>query len=176
MSEFAQDVLDELKVNAPEDSEDHELLSNSPSGGTDQGAADGGIDFGKDVATPATSFVHKLATGKLFDELTQAFIESDSMILWKSRETRTIDLRVMIDNEQDAQNTQLIDVPNSTILSVIRDKDRKKSHQINQSLLQVVVHNQIAVFDLSDQRPKEIFFFNATNQFMDPERAVESGI
>ena len=60
------------------------------------------IDFGKDVATPATSFVHKLATGKLFDELTQAFIDSDSMILWKSRETRTIDLRVMIDNEQDA--------------------------------------------------------------------------
>lgn len=102
VSDFAQDVLDELKVHAPEDSEDHELLSNTPSGGTDQGAADGGIDFGKDVATPAQSFVQKLATGKLFDELTQTFIDSDSMILWKSRETRTIDLRVMIDNEQDA--------------------------------------------------------------------------
>ena len=113
---------------------------------------------------------------KLFDGETGKMVETDSMIFWKARETRTIDLRVMMnDNDDNTRRTRLFDVPNSTVLSIIRDRDGAK-HEINLNLLQVVVNNQIVVFDLRSERPKEIFFFNATNQFMTPEAFVESGI
>ena len=32
------------------------------------------------------------------------------------------------------------------------------------------------MFDLSEEKPQEKFYFNATHQFMDPEKYVESGI
>ena len=46
MSNFAKDVLDDLKMNEPMDSEDHDLLSNSASaqGGTDEGG-NGLVEF-----------------------------------------------------------------------------------------------------------------------------------
>ena len=81
----------------------------------------------------------------------------------------------MMDNDYDSRNTRLFDVPNSTVLSIIRQKNDAK-HEINLNLLQVVVNNQIVVFNLEPEQPKEIFFFNATNQFMSPEAYVESGV
>ena len=65
----------------------------------------------------------------------------------------------MIDNDNDSRNTRLFDVPYSTILSVIRGNNEDIPHQINLNLLQVTVNNQLIVFDLSEAKPKEVFFF-----------------
>ena len=71
MSNFAKDVLDDLKMNEPMDSEDHDLLSNSASaqGGTDEGG-NGYVEFDSAVTKPMKSFVQKIVSGKLFDEQT----------------------------------------------------------------------------------------------------------
>ena len=135
---------------------------------------DVGVGFG--LFGKSEDIITNILNNKLFDGETGKMVETDSMIFWKARETRTIDLRVMMnDNDDNTRRTRLFDVPNSTVLSIIRDRDGAK-HEINLNLLQVVVNNQIVVFDLRSERPKEIFFFNATNQFMTPEAFVESGI
>jgi len=43
-------------------------------------------------------------------------------------------------------------------------------------LLQITVSDRIIVFDISYENPQEIFFFNATKQFIEPSRYVDSGI
>lgn len=57
-----------------------------------------------------------------------------------------------------------------------KDYETESTATINRSLLQICVANQIIVFDLSGNEPQEVFYFNATHQFMNPERYVESGI
>ena len=76
----------------------------------------------------------------------------------------------MMENEHSSLTTKLYDVPNSMIFSI------EQSEKNQNNLLQVIVENQTVVFDLTEEYPKEVFFFNATNQFMDPERYAESGI
>ena len=43
-------------------------------------------------------------------------------------------------------------------------------------MLQVCVRDRIILFDVTSETPQEIFFFNATSQFIDPNKYVESGI
>ena len=47
---------------------------------------------------------------------------------------------------------------------------------IRDNLLQVTVRDKIIIYDISTEPAQEIFFFNATSQFIDPERYVESGL
>lgn len=106
---------------------------------------------------------------KLFDTVEQKEIVMQGPILWRKRVTRTIDLSMMMENENSSHNTKLYDVPNSSQLSMERIKMKKgiKSKDlppvINYNLLQVIVENKAIVFDLEEQEPKEIFFFKATN-------------
>ena len=120
-----------------------------------------------------------------FNNLEDHEFVSSSAILWNKNTTRTIDLSVMMENEIDSKNTRLSDMPNSALLSVQREKvnlgQGNKDPNLNQvslkeDLLQVTVNSQVIVFDLSEPQPKEIMLFNATNQFMNPETFVESGI
>ena len=39
------------------------------------------------------------------------------------------------------------------------DKHKIAKKEINQNLLQISVNNQMIVFDLKEERPKEVFFF-----------------
>ena len=71
---------------------------------------------------------------QLFDEFTGKTIENDSGILWNAHQTRTIDLQVMMTNDEDSRNTRLSDVPNSTILSVIREKKGAKGDNIGHKI------------------------------------------
>lgn len=54
--------------------------------------------------------------------------------MWNAHQTRTIDLRVMMTNDEDSRNTRLFDVPNSTILSVIREKKGGKGDNIGHKI------------------------------------------
>ena len=93
--------------------------------------------------------------------------------------TKTIDLSTMMEGEEDdSKNTMLLEVPNSLQFSVIKSKDDDGnwSYELNGNLLQVGVNNRVILFDLSQTVPREIFFLNATNQFMDPMAYVDTGI
>ena len=61
--------------------------------------------------------------GRLFDELSETYLDDISKLVWRQRETKILDLKVMIDSDQDSKNTKLFDVPASTILSVTRGKE-----------------------------------------------------
>ena len=85
---------------------------------------------------------------------------------------------MMEGEEDDSKNTMLLEVPNSLQFSVIKSKDDDGnwSYELNGNLLQVGVNNRVILFDLSQTVPREIFFLNATNQFMDPMAYVDTGI
>ena len=80
--------------------------------------------------------------------------------------------------EDDSKNTMLLEVPNSLQFSVIKSKDDDGNlcYNLNENLLQVGVSNRVILFDLSQEVPREIFFLNATNQFMNPMSYVDAGI
>ena len=99
-----------------------------------------------------------------------------------------INLKVLMENEQlDTLNTTLAEVPCSTQLSVqwvkkdgtkisTWKKDGDCHPTVNNDLLQVAVNNQVVVFDLQEEQPQERFYFYASQQFMNPEMYVDSGI
>ena len=104
-----------------------------------------------------------------FNEVTNKIYPANNNIFWKPRKTRTIDLEVlMMEKDENSRNTRLFDVPNSTILSVIRSKvdkeankektltEQKKEYEpntLNENLLQVVINNQVIVYNLNELKP-----------------------
>lgn len=88
--------------------------------------------------------------------------------------------------ETDTKCTHLSEVPSSTQHSVIWLKKKNGARiskpnsmeckaELNPNLLQVAINYSIIVFDLSQLVPREMTYFNATHQFMNPEKYVESG-
>ena len=97
-----------------------------------------------------------------------------TLLKWVQLQTRVIDLSVFHENEADSFKKMLSEVPFSTQLSVIRDKSN--GIQFKDHMLQITVQDRIIIFDIKSEVPQEIFFLNATNQFIDPEKYADPGI
>ena len=93
----------------------------------------------------------------------------------------------MMNADSDCQNTFISEVPKSTQLSILDETAQQKSMTLRDNLLQIAVRDSIIIYDLTGsgendvetkkrKKPQEIFFFNATKQFIAPERYVETGI
>jgi len=81
-----------------------------------------------------------------------------------------------MDTDADCFNKFLSEVPKSTQLSIIRDSSNKGEITFRDNLLQVTVKDSIIIFDITRALPQEIFYFNASHQFIDPTMYVETAI
>lgn len=73
----------------------------------------------------------------------------------------------------------LCEVPKTTHFSIseeVDDEDSLGAPTRRDNLLQVTVRDRTILYDLAPEEPMELFFLNASSQFIAPQKYVEAGV
>lgn len=88
------------------------------------------------------------------------------LLTWVKMKTDIIDLTVFHETEADSYKTILEEVPFAPQLTLMDNDDSQ--FKLRENLLQATINDKIIIFDLSQSPPQEIFFLNASSQFISP--------
>ena len=74
----------------------------------------------------------------------------------------------------------LSEVPKTTHFSISQEKEESKDSEgtpmRRDNLLQVTVRDRTILYDLAPENPQELFFLNASSQFIAAGKYVEAGV